>query len=160
MSIEGNFSLRQLKIVTESDQMGRAVGVVQKSIIESFAIPDPVACEIESDSRNNDQICFVRLMICSGRTGLRNTEHPSLKFLNPLNAAKHHLMPADCRVQDPFSRLKCCSEEQLGISFVVRRSIQRYAVSISILIKGEQVELGSATGCSPGIMAERTALCQ
>jgi hypothetical protein len=160
MRVEWNFSPGQLKIMTQSDQMSRAARMMQKTIIESFAISDPVAGKIESDSRNDYQIGFVRLVISPGRAGLRNAERPFPELLNPLNSAKHHLMSANRRIQNPFSRLKRCSQEQLRISFVVSRCIQSYTISISILIKGEQVELGSATGCAPGIMTERTALCQ
>ena len=58
-------SVNQLKIVTQSDQMCRVVVTMQEPIIESFAVADPVAGEIEGDSRHNDQIGFVRQMIRS-----------------------------------------------------------------------------------------------
>ena len=145
MRIKRNPPFRHLKIMTQSDQMRRAVRVVQKTIIESFSITDPVAGEIEGNARDDNQVRFIRLVINACRTGFKNTKRPFSQLLNPLNAAKHHLMAANRRIQNPFSRLKCSGQEQFCIGLIVSRGIQRYAVSFSILIKREQVELGSST---------------
>ena len=160
MTVRCDDPVSQLKIVTESDQMRPSAGMLQKTVIKPFSIADPVPTLVKSDSRNNDQISFVSLMIKPGRAWFQNAECPFLQCIDMLNSAKHHLMATHRRIQHPFARLKRCGKNQSSIGFVMGRRIQCNAFSPCILIKCKQIELRGTTGCGPRIMAERTALCQ
>lgn len=119
--------VRQLKIMTQPYQMRPAAGVLQKTVIKPFSVADPVTTQIKRNSRYNDQVGFIRLMVGPGRTRFQNTKRPFLQRLYPLHMAKHHLMAADSRIQHPFPRLKCLGQNQTGIGFVMGRCIQRNA---------------------------------
>ncbi len=160
MYISRNRPVRQLKIMAQTYQMRPAAGVLQKSVIKSFSVADPVATQVKDDPRDNDQISFIRLMVNPRRTWFQNAEGPFLQRLNPFDLAKHHMMPADRRIQHPFPRLKCRGQNQACICFVMGGRIQRNALSSDILIEREQIELCFAAGCMPRIMTERTTLCQ
>ena len=107
---------------------------VEQPVIESFSVTDPVPCQVKSDPRDNDQIGFVSLMINPGRTRLQNPERPLLQLFNPFDAAKHHLMAADSRIENPLPGEKCSGQNQSRVGFIMGRSIQRYTLSPGILI--------------------------
>ena len=131
----------QLKVMTEADQMGSAARMMQETVVEPFAVTNPVPRQIKGDARNNDQISFIGMVIGSGRARLQNAECTFLQFLYPFDTAKHHLLAADRRIQYPLPRLKCRRQNQTGICFVMGRGIQCHTFRLSILIKRKQIEL-------------------
>ena len=66
MAIRRNCAINQLKIVTQADEMCAAIGVMQKTVIETFAVTDPMTGQIKTDPRDNNQVSFVSSMIGSG----------------------------------------------------------------------------------------------
>ena len=141
MNVCRNRPVRQLEIMAQPDQMSGAAGVMQKAVIESLSVADPVPGQVKSDPRDNDQVGFVSLMINPGLTRFKDTKRPFLQLFNPFDAAKHHMMAADRRIQDPFPRLKSIRQNQSRIGLVMCRSIQSYAFGPGILAKREQIEL-------------------
>ena len=131
----------QLKVMTEADQMGPAAGMMQETVIEPFAVTNPVPRQIKGNARNNDKISFIGLVIGSGRARLQDAECTFLQFLNPFDTAKHHLLAADRRIQHPLPRLECSRQNQAGIGFVMGGGIQCHTFRLRILVKREQIEL-------------------
>ena len=134
--------------------------MMQKPVIETFAIPEPVPRQIKGNPRNDDQIRCISLMIRTARSRLQEAERPFVKILMPLDAAQHHVVTADRRIQHPLSRADCRRQNQPRVGFIMGRCIQRNTAGTGELIKSEQIKLRGMACCEPRIMAERTALCQ
>ncbi len=130
-----------LKIMTQSDQMGGATRMMQKPVIETFAIAEPVPRQIKGNPRNDDQVRFLSPAIRPVRSRFQEAERPFAEILKPLNMAEHHVVTANRRKQHPFPRTNCCGQNQPRISFVVSRSIQRDTPGTGVLIKSQQIKL-------------------
>jgi len=141
MVIDRNQVPDQLEVMAEADQIRSAVCMMQKTVVEALPVADPVPGQVKSDTRHNDQISFIGLVIDSGRARLQNAEGTFLQSLNPFYTAKHHLLAADSRIQHPLPRLECSRQNQAGIGFVMGRGIQCNTFCLRILIKREQIEL-------------------
>src|SRR4051794_14779839 len=64
----------QLKLMAQPDQMGLPAGMMQKTVIKTLAVPDPVSVRIEGNPRTDDQVGFIGLMFDTICTGLENAE--------------------------------------------------------------------------------------
>jgi len=160
VDIRFNSAISHLKIMAHPDEMRPATWVLQKTVIETFAIADPVTRQVKSNPRDDDQIGFISLMINTCRAWFKDTERPFLQLFNLLYTAKHHMMAADRRIQHPFSRLEGSGQNQPCIGFVVGRGIQRHTLSLMVFIQRKQIELCGKARCQPRIMAERPTLGQ
>lgn len=74
MAVGRDQVLDQLEVMTETDEMRSAVGMVQKTVVKTFPITYPVPGQIKSDARDNDQISFICLVIDTGRARFQDAE--------------------------------------------------------------------------------------
>jgi len=74
MLIDLNWSLDQLEIMAKTDQMSSAAGVVQKPVVKTFSVADPVTGQVEGNAGDNNKINFIDTMLCAGRSWFQNAK--------------------------------------------------------------------------------------
>ena len=144
----------QLKVVAEADQVGLQAGMLQKSVVKTFAVADAVTGKIEGHPRYDDQVGFVSLMVGADRAWFQDAESSLLQGMQSLHQPEYHMCAADRRIQDPFAGVEGMGQNFRGIGFVVGRSIQRNAFGLTVFLQRKQILLCRVTGGLPRIMAK------
>ena len=124
----GNCPVDQLKIVAKPDQVGLSAGMLQKPVIIPLAVADAVTARIKGNTRDNDQVRFVGMVVDAGRTGFQNAEAPLGQAPQFFDLPEHHPLSADSRIKNPLAGCKSCLKDLGRVGLVVGRCIQGDAI--------------------------------
>jgi hypothetical protein len=115
--------------------------MLQETVIKSFAVADAVAASIKSNTRHDDQIRLVRLVINSGAAWLENAKTSLAELFKRLNLAQNHVMAADRRIKNSFAGRKGSQDNQPGIDFILCSGIECDALRTVVFPQCNQVLL-------------------
>jgi hypothetical protein len=155
MFLGRNIPLDQLEIVAEPDHTGLSAGMLQKTVVVAFAVSDTVTGRVKGNTGYDDQVRLISQMITAGGARLHNAETPLRETAQSLNLAKNHPVPADGRIQDPFTDIECGLQNSCSIRLIMGRRIQGNTTCPRKLVEGNKLLLGHQAGLTPFIMAKR-----
>ena len=150
----GNGTVDQLKIVAQPDQVSFSSGMQQKSVVIPLAVADAVSVGIKRNTRNDNQVRLVGMVVDTGRTWFQNTKAPFGQALQPFDLPEHHPLSADGRIKNPLAGGKSCLKYPGSVDLVVGRRIQSNALCPRKLLQGNKLPLCRPAGREPLFVTE------
>ncbi len=93
----------ELEIMAQADQMGRPFRVVQKAVVKTLAVADAVPGLIKGNTRYDNQVRFVGLVIRTGGAGFQNAKAAFAQAFDSLDLTEDHVSAADRRIENALT---------------------------------------------------------